>query len=118
MVIALTVLAFTGILLTLAWMSPLTVNPMANEALSVTDVQFDKGCLTVTVKNIGVSATTINEVTVNQTSTQHTVPVHEPIAAGKQISIRINFNWASGYTYRIGLMTARGNSFFHLAAAP
>jgi hypothetical protein len=118
MVIALTVLAFTGILLTLAWMSPLTVSPMANEALSITDMQFSKGCLTLTVKNVGVSAATINEAMVNQISTQHTVPLHEPIAAGKQISIRVSFNWASGYTYRVGLVTARGNSFFQVAAAP
>ncbi len=118
MVIALTVLAFTGILLTLAWMSPLTVSPMANEDLRVTDVQFDEDYLTLTVKNSGVSAATINEAMVNQSSTQHTVPLHEPIAAGKQISIRVRFSWVSGCTYRVGLVTARGNSFFHFAVAP
>jgi hypothetical protein len=118
MVIALTVLAFTGILLTLAWMNPLTIGPMSIVELEITEVQFDNAYLNITVKNIGTSATTINEVMVNQTSTPYTVPVHEPIVDGEQILIRIRFNWFSGSTYQIGLKTVRGEFFYHTTVAP
>jgi hypothetical protein len=118
MVIALTALGFTGILLTLAWMNPLTVGPMSIVELEITEVQFDNDYLNVTVKNIGTSATTINQVMVNQTSAPYTVPVHEPVVAGGQISIRIRFNWISGSTYQIGLKTVRGEFFYHTAVAP
>jgi hypothetical protein len=113
------VLVVAGLaLLTLAWMSPLTVPIMAYEDLSITDVQFDEGYLAITVKNLSTYATTISEVMVNQTSTPHTVPVCEPISADGQVSIEISFRWVSGYTYRVRLMTARGNCFFHNAVAP
>jgi hypothetical protein len=118
MVIALTVLAFTGILLTLAWMNPLTVGPMTIVELEITEVQFDNDYLNVTVKNIGTSATTINQVIVNQTSAPYTVPVHDPVVAGGQISIRARLNWVSGSTYHVGLRTVRGEVFYRTAVAP
>jgi hypothetical protein len=118
MVIALTALAFTGILLTLGWMNPLTVGPMSIVKLEITEVQFDNGYLNITVKNIGTSSTTINQVTVNQTSTPYTVPVHEPVVADGQISIRARFNWVSGSTYQVGLKTVRGEFFYYTAVAP
>jgi hypothetical protein len=118
MVIALTVVAFTGILLTLGWMSPLTVGPMSIVELEISEVQFDNDYLNVTVKNIGTSATTINQVIVNQTSAPYTVPVHEPVVAGGQISIRARLNWVSGSTYHVGLRTGRGEVFYRTAVAP
>jgi hypothetical protein len=86
--------------------------------LEITEVQFDNDYLNVTVKNIGTSATTINQVMVNQTSAPYTVPVHEPVVAGGQISIRARFNWVSSSTYHVGLRTVRGEVFYRTAVAP
>jgi hypothetical protein len=112
------VLAVTGTLLNLAWIYPLTITPIACENLSITDVEFDKGYLTLAVRNLCKYPTTITEVQVNQTSTPHTVPVHEPISANEQISIRIGFKWTSAFTYQVVLKTSRGNCYYYTAISP
>lgn len=86
------------------WTAPYGITSMRD--LNITDAQFEKDYLTVTVENLGTRSKIIEEVKVNQTSTPHIVSVHEPISAGEQISIRISFNWTSGYTYLIILETA------------
>jgi hypothetical protein len=52
LVITVIVFAVIGILLTLAWMNPLTPPIMARENLSITDVEFDANYVTLLVKNI------------------------------------------------------------------
>jgi hypothetical protein len=118
LVITVIVFAVIGILLTLAWMYPLTVPIMTRENLSITNVQFDTNCLTLSVKNICEYQTTISEVLIDQTSLLHTFPVSEQISAYGQASIRISFNWSSGFTYQVGVATARGNHFYYTAIAP
>jgi hypothetical protein len=98
------------------WAPPYGITKMSD--LGITEVQFEKDYLNITVENICTQAKTISEVTVsdlmagdtgfiiNQTSTPHTIPLHEPISAGEQISIRISFNWTSGHAYQIKLETA------------
>ena len=117
-IVVVAVLAVLGTLLTLAWMYPLTITPMACENLSIADVEFEKGYLTVTVRNLCKYPTTITEVQVNQTSTPHTVPVYEPISANEQISIRIGFKWASALTYKVMVKTSRGNCYYYTAVSP
>ena len=87
--------------------APLTIDSLGHHqvALYITNVQFDNDYLNITVRNIGWNPTTISFVIINQTSTLHTVPVHEPISAGEIISFRIAFNWISGYRYQITLET-------------
>jgi len=116
MTLAVTVLAG------LSWMTSLTID-FSYPDVWITGVQFDNGYLTITVKNNGTLGTTKSEVTVNQTSTLHTVPVHELIGAGEQISIRIGFKWTSGYTYQIKLKPADNTTYWwhpvtSLAVAP
>jgi len=109
--------ALAFVAFSIAWISSLSVGITSMEELSITDVQFDKDYLTITVKNSGSRATIISEVMVNQTSTPHTVAVHEPVSVGEEISIRIGFKWTSGYTYQIRL-TATLDNYFHTAVAP
>jgi hypothetical protein len=116
-VIAVTVLSFTGILVTLAWMSPLTVTPMASENLSITDAEFDEDYLTLTVRNICKYPTTISKIIINQTSA-HVFPVCEKLSAYGQASIGISFNWTSGSIYQVGVKTAYCNQFWCTAVAP
>jgi hypothetical protein len=89
LVITVIVFAVIGILLTLAWMYPLTVPIMTRENLSITNVQFDTNCLTLSVKNICEYQTTISEVLIDQTSLSHTFPVSEQISAYGQASISL-----------------------------
>ena len=92
----------------LSWMNPLTIDNLMNYSvdLRITDVQFDNDYLNITVRNIGVNPTTISSVIINQTSTRHTIPVHEPIlGCGEIISFRIAFKWTFGYRYQIKLET-------------
>lgn len=109
------VVAGTFLLATWSALNPGITPP---SPLWITDVQFEKGCLNITVENTGTQARTINEVKVYQSSNPYasseyesnsTYVVHESILVGEQISICINFNWASGYGYKIELMTTDGN---------
>jgi len=90
-----------------SWMNPLTIDNIMNYSVDIriTNVQFDNDYLNITVRNIGVKSTIISSVIINQTSTLHTVPVHEPILGGEIISFRIAFKWTSGYMYHIKLET-------------
>ena len=87
--------------------NPITIDSLGNHqvALYITNVQFDNDNLSITVRNVGVKSTTISSVIINQTSTLHTIPVHEPISQGEIISIRIAFKWTSGSTYQVKLET-------------
>jgi hypothetical protein len=108
-----TALAITGLAF-LSWMNPLTVGPIGIVDLRITDAQFDNGYLNVTVKNVGCSGTVISGVTVNQTSTPYTFPVHEQIWANEEISVCIDFKWTSGYAYQIKLETEDKENWDHL----
>ena len=90
-----------------SWMDPLIIDNLSRYRvdLYITNVQFDNDYLNITVRNIGWNPTTISSVIINQTSTLHSVPVHEPISAGEIISFRVAFTWTSGYMYKITLET-------------
>jgi len=90
-----------------SWMNPSTIDNIMNYSVDIriTNVQFDNDYLNITVRNIGVNPTTISLVIINQTSTIHTVPVHEPISHAEIISFRVAFKWTSGYMYQIKLET-------------
>ena len=68
----------------LSWMNSLTIDNLSRYRvdLYITNVQFDDDYLNVTVRNIGWNPTTISSVIIKQTSTLHTVPVHELISIG------------------------------------
>lgn len=116
-VIAVAILAVAGTSLSMAWISSLSlgITPMAD--LNITDVQFNEDYMTITVKNQGNYNLIIREVRVNnfiesdqgliinQTSTSYSAPLHEPISVGERISIKVSFNWTSGYIYEISLKT-------------
>jgi hypothetical protein len=110
-------LVVAGTFLLATWIGSLTPGITQPPPLWITTVQFEKDCLNITVENTGTQARTINEVKVYQSSNPYasseyesnsTYVVHESILAGEQILICINFNWASGYGYKIELMTTDG----------
>jgi hypothetical protein len=116
------ILAVMGTVLLIAWIDATSVHIMHTADLSITHVQFDKDYLTVTVKNQGSLAYTINEVTVseaivseegivNQNTTWHTFSVLSQISEGEQISFCLSLKWTSGYLYQIKLETATTTDF-------
>jgi hypothetical protein len=116
------ILAVMGTLLLIAWIDATSVHIMHTADLSITHVQFDKDYLTVTVKNQGSLAYTINEVTVseaivseegivNQNITSHTFSVLSQISEGEQISFCMGLKWTSGYLYQIKLETVTTADF-------
>ena len=106
----------------IAWMSSLSPGITSIHYLTITDAQFDKVYLTITVKNNGTCGTTISEVAIQQNSTTYIVPMNEfSIAGGDEIPMRISresFNCTSGYTYQIRLTTTFNVSFFRTVVAP
>ena len=89
----------------ISWMDSLTIDSLGHHqvALYVTNAQFDNDLMNITVRNVGVKSTIISSVIINQTSTLHTVPVHDTISPGEIISICIAFKSTSDYTYQIKL---------------
>ena len=87
----------------------------------ITDVQFEEGYLNVTIVNIDRNYI-ISEVTIYQDYGKGEVilahePVHEPISWGEQ-SFCIDFNWISGYAYRLVLKNAGGTILSRSQFAP
>ena len=124
-IIVIAAFAVTHTLLLMAWIGNLEpAGPMRTTDIAITDVQFGKDYLNVAVKNYCYQTKTVSEVMVYRSLNPRPAPedelilahelVHEPISVGEQISIRINFDWISGYTYRIELETADPEDF-HLS---
>ena len=116
------ILVVMGTLILISWIDATSVHIMNTADLSITNVQFDKDYLTVTVKNQGSLAYTINEVTVseakisevstvNQNTTSHNFSVLSQISEGEQISICLTLKWTSDYLYQIKLETATTTDF-------
>ncbi len=124
------VLAFVSLVVILgAWMGAVTVGFPMFEDLTITDVQFTEGYVTVTVKNNGRGGceVTIIEVKVSDevrvSDLNHTllrkVPMSIPIQMGEHHSNSVGYEWISGEAYQVRLTSARGNYwFFRYAVAP
>jgi hypothetical protein len=109
------VAALGAIMLTGVLVAPLPGSTFPTEDIRILDVQFDEGCLNITVKNLCTQAKIVSGVTVrdlvaagygftvNSTSTPYTVAVHEPVSVGEENSFSVSFNWSSGCAYQIEL---------------
>ena len=72
-------------------------------------VQFEEGYLNVTMTNNDNRDYIISEVILSRERTILAGElVREPISRGEQFSIRISFNWTSGYYYKIRVRTTDG----------
>jgi hypothetical protein len=124
------VLAFLGLFVILsAWMGALSIGFPMFEDLTITDVQFSEGYVTVTVKNgdNGGCSVTIIEVMVSDevrvSEMNHTlvnkVPMNIPVRMGEQHSFSVGCEWISCEAYQVRLTSARGNNWvFRYAVAP
>ncbi len=109
-----------------AWMGGMTIGFMgSSEQVDIRNIAFATGNATVTVKNTGTSAVTINEVWVNNVdksddSANVTGRVILPLSipANGQIEIFTNMTWTAGDNYQFKLVTAKGNPFMKNAIPP
>ncbi len=120
--------AVTGIVLTAAWMSALTIPITHSENLEITDAQLSKGFLTVTAKNTGDTRYDLDAVTITQILVvpirqdlhflNQTFPMSIPIHVGEQASITVGYERISGEVYLITLTSTRGSDWHYNAVAP
>lgn len=110
------------------WMGGMTTGFMETEQVEVRTVSFpEDDNVTVSIRNSGATAVTIQEVWINnvdQTDIALNVTgtdVHLPITIGanKQVSITIDpYAWTAGNTYQIKVVTSGGNTFMKNAVPP
>lgn len=115
-----------------AWMGGMTIGFMgSSEEVKISTIAFsatgtDNDNVTITVKNSGTAAVTIEEVWINnveQTSislnaTSGTdLPVTIPANGQTTISVH-PYSWTAGDNYQVKVVTAQGNSFMKNAIPP
>jgi len=106
-----------------AWMGALTIGFMqGGEQVEIRNIAFnDDGTVTLSIKNTGTSAVTIQEVWVNNAQVQDanlnpTPPVS--IAANTQTPLTITMEYTAGDNYQFKVVTAKGNPFMKNAVPP
>ena len=106
-----------------AWMGALTIGFMGgSEQVEIRNIAFNTGgtSATLTVKNTGTSAVTIQEVWINNVANASaTNPVlPESIEANAQLTLIVPVDWVAGDNYQFKLVTAKGNPFMKNAVPP
>jgi flagellin-like protein len=110
------------------WMGGMTTSFMDTEQVEVRTVSFpEANNVTVSIRNSGATAVTIQEVWINNVDQSDIavnvtgVDVHLPITIGanKQLSITISpYAWTAGDSYQIKVVTSGGNNFIKNAVPP
>ena len=105
-----------------AWMGALTIGFMGGgEQVEIRNISFADGTATLTIKNTGTSAVTIQEVWVNnvQKPDAELDPVMPlSIDANTQETIVATLAWVAGDNYQFKVVTAKGNPFMKNAVPP
>ncbi len=91
-----------------AWMGALTFTFMKTEELKITNVQFSAGTITLSVKNPGTSAVTINSVRVNDVAVSTTITGALTWAAGDSHDISFSYSYTAGNAYKFALVSSTG----------
>jgi len=105
-----------------AWMGALTIGFMGgSEQVEIRNIAFTSPTgVTLSVKNTGTSAVTIQEVWVNNVDKSASVTgLPLSIPANNQTTITISgYAWTPGDNYQFKLVTAKGNPFMKNAIPP
>lgn len=107
-----------------AWMGALTIGFMGgSEQVEIRNIAFNDvspKTATLTIKNTGTSAVTIQEVWINNvanaSATNPVLPTS--IAANAQLTLTVPVDWVAGDNYQFKLVTAKGNPFMKNAVPP
>jgi len=116
-----------------AWMGALTVGFMQTEELKITSMTFGAGTspdqyITISVTNTGTTSITVSSVTVTPTPTgtpTETYPTGfstATLSANTAGTIKVDLAagglYVNGGSYKITILTAKGNSYSYTAIAP
>jgi len=105
-----------------AWMGALTIGFMGgSEQVEIRNIAFSTGIATLTIKNTGTAAVSLQEVWVNNvqytgTALNETMPL--AFAANEQKGLEVTMSWTAGDNYQFKLITAKGNPFMENAIPP
>lgn len=102
------------------WTGALTFGYMETESLQIQGCRFQSEEVRgvhVTVYNDGTTNATINKFKIGNIANPSEI-TGVPIAQGDTVNVFLPFNWSSGITYDIFLITASGNQFPYRALAP
>lgn len=103
-----------------AWTGALTFSYMETESLQIQGCRFQSEEVRgvhMTVHNDGTTNATISKFRIGNTANPSEITgVH--IAQGDTVNVFLPFNWSSGITYDVFLITASGNQFPYRAQAP
>jgi len=117
-VIAVTVAISTAVAV---WIGALSFGSMRTEGLQVVGKAWadDASYVELTVKNVGSEALTIAHVYVNEKPASLTfVSGENPISAGKNATIRVDYEFTPGTRYEFSVFTTSGQRFLFTDTAP
>jgi len=104
-----------------AWMGALTFTFMATEQLEIQGASFAAGppkSITVNVQNTGTADLTVSKYKIGTGGTPTDLTSAVPVAQGGTASVSFDYDWSSGTTYDIYLITSTGKLFPYRATAP
>ena len=103
-----------------AWMGALSFNFMNTEQLSITNAVLTDGSptITLTVTNSGSTSIVLNDAYVNNVAGTYAGQTIDANTAGVTVTVTAAADLASGSTYQIKVMSAKGNSFVYTAVCP
>jgi len=102
-----------------AWMGALTFTFMKTEELKVQGHTWGSGQITLTVKNTGTGALTVDEARVNDVAATATFdPDPCTLQPGDTGTVTITQTFTSGVKYEFAVLTATGNKYTYVATAP
>ena len=103
-----------------AWMGALTIGFMSTEEVKISNVVFDDAnTATLTVKNTGSTAVTVDSAYVGS-ALGYTGTDTDVIEPGAELPVIVSYSagFASGTSYQFKVVTAKGNPFVYTATAP
>ena len=101
-----------------AWMGALTFTFMGTEEIKLTDLNFDTtGEIGAFCRNTGTSPVTLIEAWINGVKYAGTWS-DVTIAANGNATVTLTYNWVPGDTYKVELISSKGNNFLRTETAP
>ena len=103
-----------------AWMGALSIGFMDTEQITITNAQFNttSGTITLTLSNTGTTDVLITSAVVNGDNASVPETSVTKNSEGTDVVVTVTGGVASGSTYQIRLLSAKGNYFPYNAVAP
>jgi flagellin-like protein len=94
-----------------AWMGALTVGFMGSSSVTINNVAFTSGTITLTMKNTGTKSVTIDQVKINSNAVSSPVwsGSNSTLVAGETgKTVALTYTWVAGNPYKFDLVDSSG----------